>query len=99
MLTFQTTVTEIDRSGDMPLDWDNTSQMTFEAPNPQVAMSFVSAFNAIESSTWSDCHVSLGWEPQIVNGPCVDHMSWDEIQQDRNLSSEMPFWPQSTAVA
>lgn len=102
MLTFQTTALSIDNSGTADPYADPTSTLTFEAPNPQVAMAFVSAFNAIDASTWSDCHTSLGWNPQVVDGPCLDpwgdHMSWEDIQADRCLREEMRFWPQSTAV-
>ncbi len=99
MLTYKTTLTSIDESGTADPYMDPTTDMTFEAPNLQVALAFISAFNAIDASTWSDHHSSLGWEPQIVDGPSDDHWTWDDIQQDRSLSSEMAFWPQSTVVA
>ncbi len=80
-------------------EYNPCGEMTFESPNMQVARAFVQAFNAIEASTWSDCVTYLSWEPQVVDGPCEDHMSWQEIQADRSLCQEMAFYPQSTAVA
>ena len=81
-------------------DYSPCGEMTFEAPNLQVAQAFIEAWNAIEASTWSDSLTFLGWEPQVVDAPSEEyHLSWQEIQADRSLCREMAFYPQSTAVA
>ncbi len=91
MLTFRCASYDIDQSGTAD-DVDPCGYMYFEAPSPDVARTFVEAFNRIDASTWSDCHTILNDEILVVDGPADDYnyfVSWDEIQDDRMLCEEM----------
>ena len=104
MLTFQIAYDETDTSGLWMCDDDYTPYgvLTFEAPNLQVANTYVEAFQRIDGSTWSDNHTILHGDIQRVDLPisCDWFVSWDDIQGDRYLCEEMLLVPQqSTAVA
>jgi hypothetical protein len=92
MLTFRCASYDIDQSGTSADDFDPFGFMYFEAPSPDVARTFVDAFNNIDGSTWSDCHTILNGEITVVDGPANDYSyfySWDDIQDDRSLCEEM----------
>ena len=104
MLIFRTTATEqLDglAAETVADDWCPYSEFTFEAPNYQVALTFLEAWNLIEASTWSDSLMFLDWDCQVTSEPSEDgFLSWDDIQGDRSLREEMLLaTPQSTAVA
>ena len=104
MLTFQIDYTETDTSGLWMCDDDYSPYgvMTFEAPNLQVAHTYVEAYQRIDASTWSDQHTILHGDIKRVPTPvtCEWFVSWDDIQDDRYLCEEMLLVPpQSTAVA
>lgn len=92
MLFFQVASYDTDQSGTCAEDYDPCGYLTFECPNPDVARTFVDAFNRIDASTWSDCHTILSEEMQVVDGPADDDgwvYTWDDIQSDKDLCSEM----------
>ncbi len=93
MLTFQVQCFNTDQ-GWLTEDegYDPYSFVTFECPNPDVAKTFVEAFNRIDASTWTDAHNILSDDIQVVDGPANDDdwiFTWDDIQADKHLCQEM----------
>ncbi len=104
MLTFQIKYSQTDTSCLWMCDDDYSLDgvMTFEAPNLQVAHTYVEAFQRNDASTWSDQHTILHGDIKCIDTPvtCDWFVSWDDIQRDRSLREEMLLaTPQSTAVA
>ena len=92
MLFFRVASYDIDQSGTTADDFDPCGYVYFESPNPDVARTFVQAFNRIDASTWSDCHTILNDDIQVVDGPADDYSriySWADIQDDDMLCDEM----------
>ena len=73
-------------------DYTPYGYVYFQAPNPDVARTFVEAFIRIDASTWTDDHTILNGEIEQVDGPADDYhfiYSWTDIQSDRSLCQEM----------